>query len=210
MRTEILTTVKSAYSQYGLKSDNLEKIVTAIESRLSAAGTIEPENLQTAINEAVELYRPALALIQSEVDSRSKKPPEPTPVPPPATDEPEWAKTLRLQVESLSKDKEAQSKSQTKQDITAKAIALAKKSGATNEALLQKAIKLADFSDDMTPEKLSGLAVAEYNELQSSISKDSAVPIIPVLGDKEAIELAQKKGVEAVDRFLGVKPKSAQ
>ncbi len=152
-------------------------------------------------------------MIQSEVDSRSKKTPEPptppAPATPPSTDSETTAllKTLMEKITGLESKDAEQRKTATKQEIVSKAIELAKKQGATNDVLLQKAVKLTAFSDDMTAEKLSGLAVAEYNELQSSISKDGAVPIIPALGDKATVDAAQKKGVEMADKYLGVKPK---
>lgn len=211
MKAEIQSAVKTAYLQYGLKAESIEKIVNTLESRLSAVGTIAPEELQSKINEQIELYRPVLALIQSEVDSRAKPktdPPAPVnPPSPPSNDEPEWAKALRLKMEKIEQDGELQKKSQTKQTLIDDALRLAKAKGATNESLLKKAIKLASIEDGMTAEQISISALSEYNDLQSSISSDGAVPVIPALGDKATVEAAQKKGVELVDKYLG-KPKT--
>ena len=213
MKAEIQSAVKTAYLQYGLKAESIEKIVNTLESRLSAVGTIAPEELQSKINEQIELYRPVLALIQSEVDSRAKlKTTEQTTAATTtttaaSTEEPEWAKALRLKMENIEQDGELQKKSQTKQALIDDALKLAKAKGATNESLLKKAIKLASIEDGMTAEQISASALSEYNDLQSSISSDGAVPVIPALGDKATVEAAQKKGVELVDKYLG-KPKT--
>jgi len=208
MKAEIQAAVKSAYLQYGLKLESIEKIVNAIEVRLSA-GTIEPENLQTAIKAEVEIYRPLLAVMQSEIDSSKVKRPTdpPTPIvnPPAPADDSTTAllKTLMEKITGLENKDAEHRKATTKQELITKALEISGKQGATNSTLLKKAIKLIDIQDDMTAEQISGLALSEYNELQSSISKDGAVPIIPALGDKATVEAAQKKGVDLVDKFLG-------
>lgn len=213
MKAEIQAAVKTAYLQYGLKAESIEKIVNTLESRLSAVGTIPPEELSLKINEQIELYRPVLALIQSEVDFRAKpKTTEQTTAATTATtvastDEPEWAKALRLQVEGLSKEREVQQKATTRQELIANAKKKAAESGATNQEMLNDAMRLIEIKDDMTTDQASALAISEYNRMQSSYSKDGAVPVIPALGDKATVEAAQKKGVELVDKFLG-KPKT--
>ncbi len=210
MRQEIQSAVKSAYLQYGLKPENIEKIVTALETRLTAAGTTT-ENLQTSINEAVEFYRPALALIQSEVDLRAKKPTSEAPTPASA-DEPEWAKASRLQMESLRqevellrKDKENHQKNLTQQEVLQRASDLSKSKGAENPVLRDAALKLVGFQEGMTAEQLVEKGLVEYNKLQSSLAKDSVVPLIPSLGDKAAVEAARAKGKEVANQILGSK-----
>lgn len=207
MKSAITSAVKTSYLQYGLKPDSIEKIVTALEARLSAAGTIAAEELPTRISEAVESYRPFVAIIQSEVDSRIPKPtPPPAPAPAPAPTDDSIAamlKTLTDKIAGLENKEAEHKKAATKQELITEAFKLSGKQGATNETILKKAIRLIDIKDDMTAEQISGLALSEYNELQSSISKDGAVPIIPALGDKATVEAAQQKGVSMVDKWIG-------
>jgi len=186
-------------------------MVAIIEAKLTAMGVIEPDKLQDAISEVVKGAEPFVELIQSEVDSRIKKPTDPPapPTPPAPADDSTTAllKTLMEKITGLENKDAEHRKMTTKQELITKALEISGKQGATNSTLLKKAIKLIDIQDDMTAEQISGLALSEYNELQSSISKDGAVPIIPALGDKATVEAAQKKGVDLVDKFLG-KPKA--
>jgi len=211
MKDKITQAVKTSYSKYGLKAASVEKMVAIIEAKLTAMGVIEPDKLQDAISEVVKGAEPFVELIQSEVDSRIKKPTDPPapPTPPAPADDSTTAllKTLMEKITGLENKDAEHRKMTTKQELITKALEISGKQGATNSTLLKKAIKLIDIQDDMTAEQISGLALSEYNELQSSISKDGAVPIIPALGDKATVEAAQKKGVDLVDKFLG-KPKA--
>lgn len=211
MKAEIQAAVKSAYLQYGLKPESIEKIVNAIEVRLSA-GTIEPENLQTAIKAEVEIYKPLLAVMQSEIDSsKVKKPtevPAPAPIAAPAENETATLlKTLMEKITGLENKDIEQRKVTTKQELISNAKKKASESGATNQEMLNDAMRLISIDEGMTDDQASQLAIKEYNRMQSSYSKDGAVPIIPALGDKATVDAAQAKGVALVDKFLG-KPKA--
>ena len=213
MKSAIQTAIKTAYLQYGLKPESIEKIATALEARLSAAGTIPAEELPTRISEAVESYRPFVAIIQSEVDSRITKPaptPAPTPAPAPAPADDSIAamlKTLTEKINGLEAKDAEHKKATTKQELIANAKKKAGESGATNSEMLNDAMRLISIEDGMTEDQASQLAIKEYNRMQSSYSKDGAVPIIPVLGDRATVEAAQQKGVAMVDKWLG-KPKA--
>lgn len=211
MKSEIQAAVKSAYLQYGLKPESIEKIVNTLELRLSAVGTIEPENLASKITEQIEAYRPFLAVIQSEISSLKNKPvdaPAPVLVAAPADNETATLlKTLMEKITGLENKDIEQRKVTTKQELISNAKKKASESGATNQEMLNDAMRLINIDEGMTDDQASQLAIKEYNRMQSSYSKDGAVPIIPALGDKATVDAAQAKGVALVDKFLG-KPKA--
>ena len=212
MKDKITQAVKTSYSKYGLKAASVEKMVTIIEAKLTAMGVIEPDKLQDAISEAIKGAEPFVELIQSEVDSRITKPNPPAPVinPSPAPAENETATLLKTLMEKITglENKDAEHrKATTKQELISNAKKKASESGATNQEMLNDAMRLINIDEGMTDDQASQLAIKEYNRMQSSYSKDGAVPIIPALGDKATVDAAQAKGVALVDKFLG-KPKA--
>jgi len=208
MKQQITQAIKTGFLKYGLKNESIEKLVSIIEAQLAAKGTIEPENLQAAINEAVVSTEPFVALIQSEVDSRAKKPiiPIPTPAPelPTPADNPENSELLKRLATLEAKDALASKKAATDL-LLSDAARLAKGKGAENEKLLSKALKLITVEEGVTAEQISEKLLSEYNDFQSAVSGNGAIPQMPskTLSNAEiesARSAAVKKSAEAFQK----------
>ena len=212
MKQQIQSAVKTSYLKYGLKAESTEKLVAIIEARLTAMGTIEPDKLQDAINEAIKLFEPSVALIQSEVESRIAKPrlPEPptppTPAPPtPTGDLPEWAKTVLQEVTDLKAKDALASKKAANALLLTDAAKLAKGKGAVNEKLLALASRLIAVDEGATTEQIADKLLLEYNNVSSAAPGEGAVPNMPSrqLSDAEvetARTAAVKKSAEAFQK----------
>ena len=208
MKQQIQSAVKTSYLKYGLKAESTEKLVAIIEARLTAMGTIEPDKLQDAINEAVKLYEPTVALIQSEVESRIAKPRQPEPPTPPTPAPPtlpdDSSELLKRLAALEAKDALAQKKA-TSDALLSEAAKLAKGKGAANEKLLAKALKLVTVDEGVTAEQISEKLLLEYNDFQSAVVGEGAMPSMPSrqLSDAEvetARTAAVKKSAEAFQK----------
>lgn len=208
MREEILKAIKTGYLKYGLKADSIDKLATLLEAHVAATGST-PETLQATIDSAVKLFEPTVAIIQSEVDSRvQKKPAAADPAPDPApTPVEKMMKDMQAKLELLEKEKELQAKSSAKKSLIDQAYELSTQGGATKKSLLNAALKLVEITEGMTADKISELALAEYNKLQADISGVGYVPTIPsrTLSDAEI----EKTRQEAIDKSAAEFQKNA-
>ena len=201
MREEILKAIRTTYLRYGLKADSIEKLANTIEAHIAALGTT-PETLQSVIDSTVKMYEPAVAIIQSEVDSRIAKPkpapaPAPAPAPSPVPPAPEDAVAkLVARLELLEKEREAGILAASKKALISQATELTSKGGASKKTLLDAAIKLVDIKEGMTAQQIADAALVEYNKFQAELSGDGRPPVIPskILSDAE-IEVARKAAI---------------
>ena len=188
MKEKIRSSVKTAYSKFGLKAESIEKIVNIVEARLTALGTQEAE-MDSALATEILAFEPFVGIIQSEVDSRKVNPPAPAPTPSPAPtpnpeptpapivpDEPEWAKKIREKFEAQElKESEAQKKA-TNDTKIANAKKLLETAGAVNKKVLDVALSKIQITDEMTDEQISATVLPLYNTEYKEFYGDGQMP----------------------------------
>lgn len=222
MKEKIRSSVKTAYSKFGLKAESIEKIVNIVEAKLTALGTQEAD-IDSALSTEILAFEPFVGIIQSEVDSRKVNPPAPAPTPTPvptpepkpvpAAEKSELEKKIELILADIEVQKAEKSEAQKKSANDAK-IANAKKlletAGAVNKKVLDVALSKIQITDEMTDEQISALVLPLYNTEYKEFYGDGSMP----LPSQKNITTEEKKGrqesvVDFVKKYaeqeLGVK-----
>ena len=188
MKEKIRSSVKTAYSKFGLKAESIEKIVNIVEARLTALGTQEAE-MDSALATEILAFEPFVGIIQSEVDSRKANPPAPAPTPSPAPtpnpeptpapivpDEPEWAKKIREKFEAQElKETESQKKATTEAKLKS-ATSLLEAAGCKSKKVLEVALSKIQVTDEMTDEQIKATVLPLYNTEYKEFYGDGQMP----------------------------------
>jgi len=216
MKEKIRTSVRTAYSKFGLKEASIEKIVNIVEAKLTALGTQEAE-FDTQIALEITAFEPFVGIIQSEVDSRKVAAPvvapiatpvpiaTPTPTPAPTLlDEPEWAKRIREKMEAQElKEIESQKRAANEAKL-ASARKLLETSGAANKKVLEVALSKVQITEDMTDEQISATVLPLYNTEYKDFYGDGQSPITPIgQATPEAQKGLRENANKLIDKALG-------
>lgn len=120
-----------------------------------------------------------------------------------ADEEPQWAKDLREKYSSIENKLTAKEKAEMRQANLDKAKSILKGDGATNDKVLNIALKLMDFDDQMTPEQIAEKGKSVYDSTYKDLYGEGAAPASsgssstekPISQDErmKAIEENQKK-----------------
>lgn len=93
------------------------------------------------------------------------------------TDEvPSYLKPFLAKLEAIEAKEAITAKANASKALLDSASALAKSKGAGNDKLLTKALKLITVEEGVTAEQLADKLLSEYNDFQSVLSGDGAVP----------------------------------
>lgn len=93
-----------------------------------------------------------------------------------AEEEPQWAKELREKYSSIEDKFTAKEKAERLQGNLDKAKSILKSGGATNDKILNIALKLMDFDDQMTPEQIAEKGKALYDSTYKDLYGEGAAP----------------------------------
>lgn len=91
-------------------------------------------------------------------------------------EEPQWAKELREKYSSIEDKLTAKEKAEMLQGNLNKAKSILKAGGATNDKILNIALKLMDFDDQMTPEQIAEKGKALYDSTYKDLYGEGAAP----------------------------------
>lgn len=91
-------------------------------------------------------------------------------------EEPQWAKELREKYSSIESKLTAKEKAEMLQGNLNKAKSILKAGGATNDKILNIALKLMDFDDQMTPEQIAEKGKAVYDSTYKDLYGEGAAP----------------------------------
>ena len=91
-------------------------------------------------------------------------------------EEPQWAKELREKYSSIEDKLTAKEKAERLQGNLDKAKSILKAGGATNDKILNIALKLMDFDDQMTPEQIAEKGKALYDSTYKDLYGEGAAP----------------------------------
>lgn len=149
----------------------------------------------TATETAIKGYEQKYNLKEGKLISQ--EPPKPT-----DTIITDQLKPIMDKLAALEAKEQQASKIAATDALLSKAAKLAKGKGAANEKLLTKALKLVTVDEGVTAEQIADKLLLEYNDFQSAISGEGAIPSIPSrqLSDAEvetARAAAVKKSAEA-------------
>ena len=89
---------------------------------------------------------------------------------------PSYLKPFLAKLEAIEAKEAITAKANASKALLDSASALAKSKGAGNEKLLTKALKFITIEDGATAEQLAEILLSEYNDFQSVLSGDGAVP----------------------------------
>lgn len=192
MTTEqIESSVKTAYSKYGLKEGSVKKIVNMISAKMQTMGTIENE--AEVLQSEVVAMEPMLSIIQSEVDARAKNvvtKSETTSIPQltAAKTEQPTDETLALVKNILEKQQSIEEKlaKKEKEETNAKLLkdvsAAMEAKGATNKAITELLLRNAVFDKSMTTEQIADQYLNEYNKACTDLYGNGASPDFSGIG----------------------------
>lgn len=93
-----------------------------------------------------------------------------------AEEEPQWAKELREKYSSIEDKFTTKEKAERLQGNLDKAKSILKSGGATNDKILNIALKLMDFDDQMTPEQIAEKGKALYDSTYKDLYGEGAAP----------------------------------
>ncbi|WP_459187311.1 hypothetical protein ACGE0T_14375 [Parabacteroides sp. APC149_11_2_Y6] len=93
-----------------------------------------------------------------------------------AVEEPQWAKDLREKYSSIESKLTAKEKAELRQANLDKAKSILKGNGATNEKVLNIALKLTDFDEQMTPEQIAEKGKSVYDSTYKDLYGEGAAP----------------------------------
>lgn len=91
-------------------------------------------------------------------------------------EEPQWAKELREKYSSIEDKLTAKEKAEMLQGNLNKAKSILKAGGATNDKILNIALKLMDFDDQMPPEQIAEKGKALYDSTYKDLYGEGAAP----------------------------------
>lgn len=91
-------------------------------------------------------------------------------------EEPQWVKELREKYSSIEDKLTAKEKAEMLQGNLNKAKSILKAGGATNDKILNIALKLMDFDDQMTPEQIAEKGKALYDSTYKDLYGEGAAP----------------------------------
>lgn len=91
-------------------------------------------------------------------------------------EEPQWAKEFRERYSSIESKLTAKEKAEMLQGNLNKAKSILKADGATNDKILNIALKLMDFDDQMTPEQIAEKGKALYDSTYKDLYGEGAAP----------------------------------
>ena len=191
MKEKILAALKTAYAKLGLSdkafdgvASLLEKTVTDEAQIATAISGDEVKALLTAIQGQVDSLRNKLSDKEKELndykEAHPEKPPPtpPTPPTPPAEQEPEWAKSLRKSVETLTATQAARDKAEkAAADLASVKEKLKEKIGLVHDGLFD--LTLAGFAlgeKETIDEAVARLETA-YNANVKKVFGDGPIPI---------------------------------
>lgn len=102
--------------------------------------------------------------------------PQPAPKPDAVDEEPQWAKDLREKFSSIEGKLTAKEKAQMLEDNLNKAKSILKANGASNEKVLNIALKLTELNEEMTPEQIAEKGKSVYDSTYKDLYGDGAAP----------------------------------
>lgn len=99
-----------------------------------------------------------------------------TPQPDAADDEPQWAKDLREKFSTIEGKLTAKEKAEMLEVNLNKARSILKANGASNEKVLNIALKLTEFDEGMTPEQIAEKGKSVYDSTYKDLYGEGAAP----------------------------------
>jgi len=221
MKERIKSSVKTAYSKFGLKAENLEKLVNILDAKLKVMGTTD-ETFDNVIKAELEAYEPLMVIMQSEVDSRNRNPqPQPDPIIAPIPQpQPlgldEETKALLKSIKERQDAQDLKEATATNQASRKAKLEAAEKlmTGATNDYIKSSTLASIEFGDEATPEQIAALATPKYNENFSKAFGSGITPVSTAPKSEaekiEATKAAAKTVTSVLEKTLGVKPKQKE
>lgn len=113
-------------------------------------------------------------------------------------EEPQWAKELREKYSSIEDKLTAKEKAEMLQGNLNKAKSILKASGATNDKILNIALKLMDFDDQMTPEQIAEKGKALYDSTYKDLYGEGAAPASSSFSSTEK-PISQEERAKAIE-----------
>lgn len=209
-KEKIKASVKTAYSKYGLKDAELDKIVNILEKNTSVMGATD-ETFDVVIKEQLDAYEPLVGMIQSAVDSRVKTTPPVPPVSPPAPEQqPQTldARTLEL-LESIKKRqdeldaKEAeQLKAKQLKDRDDKVLEILQsdKTLKFDKKILNTTLALNKFDETLTAEVIAEKIIPIYNKEYAEF-RPGAAPLTATPLSTESAKEAQAAAIASINKY---------
>ena len=206
MKQKIITALKTKYQRFGLSNEAIDRIASAKEKTVTAEEGIETaiadaetlELIATELQKSADKERREKSTLQKSFDEYKTKHPEGNPDPDPepdpnkgGNDEPEWAKRLREQNETILARQKAEDDAK-KLSATRKAIEdKLKAAGCTNPGILNLTLKGFALAENETEDQAVERLKGEYNASFKETFGDGGAPGLstPNFGDtKQAVE----------------------
>lgn len=215
MKQKIITALKTKYQRFGLSNEAIDRIASAKEKTVTNEEEIEAaiadaetmELIATELQKSADKERREKSTLQKSFDEYKTKHPdgEGQETDPDPNKEPEWARKLREQNETLAARFKADDDAKQLAAIRASVEGKLKAAGCTNPGILNLTLKdfalLKDETEDAAVERLKG----EYNASYKETFGEGGAPGFgsPSFGDA-------KTAVESKNKFLreqGLLPK---
>lgn len=184
MKEKIITALKTKYQRFGLSNEAVDRIASAKEKTVTKEEEIEAaiadaETMELIANEvqkSADRERRSRSDLQKSFDDYKKLHPETQPQEKNTEDEPEWAKKLREQNESLIERLNAQDQAAKKKATFESILASAKNSGCTDEKGLDITQRLFSLKDDESEEDAATRFKSEYDAAMKKYFGGGTVP----------------------------------
>lgn len=214
MKEKIKNGVKTAFAKYGLKPESVTKLVNIVETKIAAMGTIEDDKLDGVISSEIQNLEPFLGVMQSEIDSRVRKPAVNS-IPNPLVEEPTDLQAMlakafepyQNEVKALREKLENQDKEKARNSRLAAIKEGLKVKGATKEPVLNVVLPSAEFADSDSNEQIVEKLLPIYDAKMKEFYSDGFVPRVPDTGKSEILKAAQthtSKVIEGAVAGLGI------
>ena len=189
MKTKIATALKTKYQRFGLSNEAIDRIASAKEKTVTSEDQIEAaiadaETMGLIANElqkSADVERRKASDLQKSFDDYKAAHPEKkddTLPPPPAADEPEWARKLREQNESIIAEFAKRDAAQKQSLAQSNVKAALEKAGCNNPGILRLTMKGFALGEKETEEQAVTRLTADYNQNVKDAFGDGNVPPI--------------------------------